>query len=82
MLCGRVTREGSSEWRLTLYTTSRKRRRRRLAVIIGSTAYIELALVAVGLSGLSGLPLPKDGHGRQSPLVGSQPAHRNTKRLR
>jgi hypothetical protein len=73
MLCGQIERDGG-EWRLTLYEGGV---RRPIAVVIGSQAYVELALAAVGLG-----VLPKDGDRRQGSLVGNEPAHRHTERVR
>ena len=77
MLYGRVARTGGSEWTLTIYASERKRR--RIAVVIGSTAYINAALLAVGLGRL---PLTEYRHGRQSPLVSREPPNRHAKRFR
>lgn len=83
MLYGRVSRgswDGEDEWTLTIYSRQAARKRvRRLAVVVGSAAYIQLALAAA-LAGNAGLA--KDRDWRQSTFVSSQPAHRNTKRSR
>jgi hypothetical protein len=77
MLYGRVKKTGADELTLTIYATGRKRR--RLAVVIGSAAYIELALAAVGL-GRPALTEHRDW--RQGTFIRSQPANRHAKRFR
>lgn len=76
MICGRVKTDGPGQWRLTLYTTRRKRRA-VLAVVIGSASYVALALRAAGLGGLT-----EDGGRREAPLIGRKPPDRHAKRAR
>ena len=76
MLYGRVAQEGPTEWRLTIYSRQRSQRR-VLAVVIGSMAYIQLALGAAGLGRLT-----EDRSWRESALIRSKPAHRHSKRSR
>jgi hypothetical protein len=76
MICGRVQNEGPDEWRLTLYTTRRKRRH-VLAIVIGSEAYLASALRAAGLGGLA-----EDWGWREATLISRKPAYRHAKRSR
>lgn len=80
-LVGVISTEGD-RLQLTLYT---RERRRPVAVVVGSSGYVLLALVAVGLAAPSPVAarrLLKHGNRSSVALVGNQPAHRHTKRLR
>ena len=77
MLYGRVVKIGGGELQLTIYASGRKRK--RIAVVIGSLAYVQLALAAVGLGGPA---LTEHRDWRQATFVSRQPAHRHSKRLR
>jgi hypothetical protein len=77
MLFGRVTRAGD-EWQLRLYT-QRGKRARLLAVVVGSAAYVQLALtVALGPGALAENRYARSG--REAPLVSNKPSNRHSKR--
>lgn len=80
VLLGLISTEGDRV-QLTLYA---RERRRPVAVVIGSSGYVLLALVAVGLAAapVASGRLRKHGDRSGVTLVGYQPAHRHAKRLR
>ncbi len=81
VLLGLISAEGDRV-QLTLYA---REHRRPVAVVIGSSGYVLLALVAVGLAApapITSRRLLKHGDRSSVALVGYQPAHRHAKRLR
>lgn len=76
MIVGRIIPEGD-EWRLSIYSLQRRRKHARLlAVVLGSLAYVQLALAALGPG------LAKDRDWRQATFVRSKPTYRHSKRAR
>lgn len=69
-----VATEGD-ELRLTIRSV---RTRKRIAVVVGSVAFLRRALLAVGLGAAPLIPgLAKNGHRARLPLVGRKPANGN-----